>query len=687
MQTRSFGITLISVVLVAMALLAACQRSENDALDIPPPPAAVQTITRVSDTATLESYLKAGIRARTSSYSVYLAGGEPAIMTTTASATSAPAMSGTNLQEAGVDEGDRVKSDGQWLYLLNHPADCCAATAPVLRVMQLASTPSASASERAQLPLGTAVGGDELYLFSASGGVALDRLAVVGNAHSVATDWYAPWSWQNGGVDLTIVDVTAPATPAIQTRLHIDGYLVSSRRIGDTLYIVSRYAATVPGYKVYPATDVEKNANEQLLQSAPLGALLPDWQVGGTDKGNLFTADSCYLLPVAQEDYSPDLVTLTAIDLRHPAATPKSTCLLGPSETLYASTEAIYLATTRYHYPQPGVLAPIAYPAEIATDLHKFALTAAGPELRGSTTVPGHLGWHQDKKPFRLGEYQGVLRVVTSSGFWGDEQVLLTTLAEQGGKLVELAHLPNAQRPATIGKPGEQLYAVRFVGNRGFAVTFRTTDPLYVLDLTDPLDPFIAGELQIAGYSDYLHPVSETRLLGIGKDAVPVAGDGDGRGAWYQGVKISLFDISNPAAPSEIDSKVIGQRGTEAGALYDHHAFAWLPADPATNRPARLALPIELHETVGVYPPTEPWDWYEWTHRGLYLFDIDPLAASGAITARGALVVADAASAPSAGEWVATDRAVIVNDDVHYVHGDKVWSAVWGTAGSLTPAQ
>ncbi len=675
----SMGVVLAGVFLSTGCLDLHLYFSGDGSVSAPPPPPPVATITRVDDPGTLESYLKAGIRARTGSYPV----------SDTSGSSPPPSFSGTNLQEAGVDEADRVKSDGQWLYVLSRPTDCCTEIVPELRILRLGSEPLPNATEQAHLALGTGIGSEGLYLFSSSGSTDLDRLAVVGNSNMAATYWYSPWGWQNGGVDVTVVDITDRTAPAAGAHLHIDGYLISSRRIGDMLYLVSRYVAVVPGYEIYPTTDEAKDKNERLLQATPLTTLLPNWQVDGVDQGDLFNANACYLLPVAQEDYSPDLVTVTAIDLHNPAAVPKSACLLGPSETVYASLEAIYLATTRYHYQQPqGDVVIASYPVDISTDLHKFALTADGPVLRGSATVPGHLGWRQDQKSFRLGEHEGVLRVVTSGGSWNGEQIRLTTLTERDDGLVELGHLPNDVRTETIGNPGEQLYAVRFVGNRGFVVTFRTIDPLYVLDLSNPADPFIAGELQIPGYSDYLHPVSETRLLGIGKDAVPTDVYGDGRWAWYQGVKLGLFDISDPASPREIDNVVIGKRGTEAGALYDHHALAWLPADPATGRPARLALPIDLHETVGYYYTAEPSYKYDWTHRGLYLFDIDPIADSAAITARGALVVdTDSGVLPWDRAAVSTDRAVIAGDAVHYLYGNQVWSAVWGNPDSLSGPQ
>lgn len=689
------------------------------------PSGEITAITRVADVQTLETRLKAGIRARTYDGAAEdfqgglgqpnsAAGGDVA-----ENGATPPGFSDTNLQESGVDEADRMKSDGQRLYVLTRPESrCCfgigfdlampegvgmaavgaegdvagadpTTVLPELRILSLETNPP-RASEQAWLVLGEDVGADELYLYSANGGAERDRLLVVGDSRGHAVDWYSPWTWRNGGIDLTEVDVAEPSAPTIRTRLHIDGYLIATRRIGDTLYLVSRYMPWLSGYEIVASSPDVQRANAQLLEAATLGDLLPDWSLDGVAQGDLFTAGACYLLPVGEEDISADLVTVTALDLRDLSAPPRSSCLLGPSEAIYASTEALYLATTRSHYTiatdvDPDGPVTLAYPLQMSTEVHKFALTEDGPTLRGSASVPGHLGWHQGRKSFRMGEHEGVLGIVTSDGSWEGEQIRLTMLGEQGGALVELAHLPNELRPATIGKPGEQLYAVRFFGARAFAVTFRTVDPLYVLDLSDPADPFIAGELETPGYSDYLHPVSATRLLGIGKDAAPAGVEGDGRGAWYQGVKLGLFDITNPQTPIEIDTVVIGKRGTEAGPLHDHHALAWLAADSASDRPARLALPVDLHETPSPFgtAPEDPWNWYDRTHTGLYLFDITDTA----IVTRGAMVVETGAGIEAGWSNVAADRALIVGEDVHYLHGDEVWSAIWGDPGSLSAAQ
>jgi hypothetical protein len=230
-----------------------------------------------------------------------------------------------------------------------------------------------------------------------------------------------------------------------------------------------------------------------------------------------------------------------------------------------------------------------------------------------------------------------------------------------------------------IGKPGEQLYAARFLGDRAYLVTFRVIDPLYVIDLSDPADPYIAGELEIEGYSDYLHPISENLLLGIGKDAIPDDGSTDfgfQRGAWYQGVKLSLFDVSDPTQPTEINSLSYGKRGTDSEILYDHHAISYLPATEL--RPARFAIPIQLHTTVPDYEwfdPSQPNAYYSFTSRGLYSFEAD----STGVEQVGYIEATDANELLRFSPWGAFgDRSLLVDDAVFYVHQGEVLSSTWG---------
>ena len=158
--------------------------------------------------------------------------------------------------------------------------------------------------------------------------------------------------------------------------------------------------------------------------------------------------------------------------------------------------------------------------------------------------------------------------------------------------------------------PGEEIYAARFMGTRGYLVTFVTIDPLFTLDLSDPTDPKVAGELKVPGYSEYIHPYGENHLLTIGKDALDVEGN-----AWYQGVQLSIFDISNFSEPRLLHTARIGDRGTTSEALGNHKAFTFW------EEYGLLAIPIDLYEHQNL--PTEyPWQWGTLTYKGLYVYRV-----------------------------------------------------------------
>jgi uncharacterized secreted protein with C-terminal beta-propeller domain len=154
----------------------------------------------------------------------------------------------------------------------------------------------------------------------------------------------------------------------------------------------------------------------------------------------------------------------------------------------------------------------------------------------------------------------------------------VTTLGDDGGRLVQRGQVGGLGR-------GERIYAVRFMGDVGYVVTFRQVDPLYTLDLADPANPVVRGELKIPGYSAYLHPVGDDLLLGIGQEAT-----GDGR---VQGLQMSLFDVSDLARPVRLQKLQLGDRFSGSAAEWDHHAFLWWPA---TNL---AVLPIESRRFTG----------------------------------------------------------------------------------------
>jgi uncharacterized secreted protein with C-terminal beta-propeller domain len=620
-------------------------------------------------------------------------------------------FSGTNLQENGVDEADLLKTDGRYIYSIDTaeqtpvvmgPADETIAASPRshrIRVMD---------SEGGLTPLKPIT---NLVPESRLSGLYLTEdskrlIALASQNGNYWGNWFYPYYFAKQNTDLLFIDVKDPSKAALKTELHFDGALISSRLTDNTLYMVLRHYP-----QRYPTDTLEAEDKNLTLDTEATANYLPSYSINQEERQPVVASSDCYLQPNAT--HTASIVTLVAIDVHSLNPTIHSQCFIGSTEALYASTKALYLATTRYDYRATGNDA--VYDQGITTDIHKFAFNTGNLEYRGSAEVRGHLGWNQDQKSFRFSEKDGLLRVLTfAEDLWNTgtvigntelpedvppetlespttstsssrsrsptankSPVLLTILEEDthSTSLKQLAQLPNKARPEPIGLAKEKLYASRFIGDRGYLVTFRVTDPLYILDLSDPTDPYIAGALKVEGYSDYLHPISENLLLGIGKDAIPdtnESGRGDGRGAWYQGVKLSLIDVSDPTNPREADKIVLGKRGTEATVLRDHHGLSGLQ----TGDTYRVALPISIHDREGSSPNAEiePWSYYNYTKAGLYRFNID--IANQTLNQIEPLIISNYTQNPR-GLNVDNDRSIIIDDDIHYLHGGQFWSQDW----------
>lgn len=688
---RSRTLPLLALILVGAAWLAACGGGSGGSSGGGPvtPPVTTSGLQPFANDKALEDYLKGALVVGTGRL-----GAVPDVdFTAGAPAPAAPAFTTTNLQEAGVDEADRFKSDGRHFFILGRVPGASADSLTIRRLSPvIAGQPKSGSSEIARLVLPADAVYPRAYLASARTNGQPDILLAIGEMGgysfpmlgapvAIARDWFVPWDWRAGQTEALWLDIADPAAPRLGRRITLDGFHVASRRIGEIVYLVTRYTPNLPGVTPYPSTEAQISGNQRAIQSATLDDLLPKWSLDGVVQGPLVAAANCFRDTATEASASADLIVVSAIDLANPQAAPRAQCLTGGSESVYVSPEALYVATSDQTYsilPAVGTADLASYPETISTRIHKFALEATGPAYRGSGSVTGHLGWEQGKKPFRMGEHQEVLRVVTSVGeTWdGSATTRLSLLREADGKLEIVSELPNSRRPAAIGKPGESLYAARFIGTRGYLITFRVTDPLYVLDLSDPADPKIAGELAIPGYSDYLHPIGERWLIGVGKDAIPDnAGTfGDTRGAWYQGVKVALFDVGDPSQPREVNSLTIGKRGSQSAALTDHHAFTLLATGNATGELARLALPIERHDILPAGADADdPRTWHDWRDTGLHLFSVNDTG----LAERGTLIAEARGSDDQARVSGNDDRAFLIGQEAHYLHGQEMWASLW----------
>ena len=434
--------------------------------------------------------------------------------------------SGTTVQEAGVDEADLVKHDGRYAFVC---------TGSKVRVVD--TRPLASLREVASLVVeGVATG---CYL-------ADGRLVVL----STFTQLTSGTTWQSG-VAVTVFDVTDPTEPVAAGARYFDGGLHASRLIVDRLFLVLNHKAAL----TTDMTDAERVA-----------AFLPTVRMSLADAGaDLLGATAVYH---ERDEAVPhnSLVAVAMLDVTDPTgAVAAVATALPPGGPTYVALGSLYTSNTDC---SDGTL---------RTMFHKFRLTSHGAGYVGSGAVDGTL-----LNPYSCGEWRDHLRVATTE--WSTSNTTwmglttsttVTVLGEQNGRLVTTGRISDIE-------PGEALNTARFLGDRGYLITsVQAIDPLFTLDLSDPANPRLVGEFEYAGVADFLFPVSRDRLLAVGR-----------RAEWgtLAGVELSLFDVSNLAAPRRITSLTVATGSAWTEVRFDPHAFAW--------HGARRQFAFPLTETV-----------------------------------------------------------------------------------------
>ncbi len=475
----------------------------------------------------------------------------------TAGAVADGTSSTTNVQEAGVDEPDIVKSDARHAFLISGGA--------LLAYDVGADVPRLLGS----LTLG-GYGGEllvrgsrALVISPGSGPIQLDS-GVVGpgvGLRSVAPVFYRPQ------VQLTEVDISDPAAMKISRTLDVDGSYVSARLTGGTARVVLN---TPPELTAGSGTSSPATAGGGAPATAAATALgirafLPETVLRSRVSGRTFKRPlvGCTQVRHAVPFSGLDLLTVLSIDLDHGLFNVDRDAVMAGAQVVYASTGSLYVASQRY--VRGGIDTVSDVPDGMRTEIHRFDTSDAGrTAYRSSGSVPGFV-----LNQFALSEYRDHLRVAsTEDPPWlpngtpaGTRQSSVSVLAEQGGRLETVG------RVGGLGA-GERIYAVRFIGDAGYVVTFRQVDPLYTLDLSRPADPKVLGELKIAGYSAYLHPVGDDLLLGVGQDATEQG--------LRSGAQVSLFDVRDLRSPKRLDRHPLDPSGSGSSeAEWDHHAFLW----------------------------------------------------------------------------------------------------------------
>ncbi len=500
-------------------------------------------------------------------------------------------FSGTNVQVDGVDEPDIVKTDGQRILAITGN-----------RLVYVDIDDEGRAGERrGDIPLadesnGTYVYGQELLM---SG----DRAFVIANIEGGLVATPVPDVTSNDddpdvddGLDtadaesefaedpiptdplpsrpfpieayaqprtvVIEVDLSNPDDLRIANTLTVDGRYVSARSIGDTARLVVSTSPSDLGFLYPSGPGSEERAietNRQLVRETTLDDWVPTYTLatgdGSTEDGDLVGCESIHApAEFAGFDMLSVLTLPMDTSLVSPAAT---TSIMATGDTVYSSEDRMYISTNEWITPTFDDQQRSTWEGTYQTGIHRFSLPAGEPaEYEASGTVDGHL-----LNQFSMHDQDGTFFVATTTGTpWSsnDSESQIVSMQANGDRLEQIGVVGG------IGQ-GEQIFSVRYVADTAYVVTFRQTDPFYVVDLSAPTDMVVRGELKIPGVSTYLHPISDSLVLGVGQE-----GTDDGR---LTGSKVTLFDVSDPSAPREVDVWTLPNSNGDAE--FDHRAFLW----------------------------------------------------------------------------------------------------------------
>ncbi len=422
----------------------------------------------------------------------------------------------TNVQVKGVDEADIVKTDGNYIYYVTNEK------------VYIINSNSLKIEAKIDYDTKNIFYPSELYINE-------NKMIVLGTSYeeneneaeektnSFVEYDYIPYY----GVSQTkaiVYNISDKANPKEERTITIDGEYDTSRMIEDNIYFISSKRMSY-----YTVQNLEDNEIMPLIKDTANG----DRRLECTD------------IAYFEGTQNRAFMTVAGFNINNKEKI-NTESFFGASDDVYANQNNLYITQTEYKY---------VFGQEKSTSkIYKFNLEQTAINLQAQTEVKGNLN-----DQFSMDEYEGNLRIATTKGYDETSKNQLYVLDEN---LNEIGKIENLAK-------GEKIYSVRFVGKIGYIVTFEQIDPLFVIDLSDPTNPEVKGELKIPGYSSYLHPYDETHIIGIGYNTKP---NGYG-GVVNDNMKMSMFDVSDVTNPKEMFSIDIGSGYTYSEIIHNHKAL------------------------------------------------------------------------------------------------------------------
>ncbi|MEN8904806.1 MAG: beta-propeller domain-containing protein, partial [Clostridiales bacterium] len=449
----------------------------------------------------------------------------------------------TNTQVDGVDEADVVKTDGNYIYHVNKNR---------LLITNIDDPKNMKIVKKIDFKDDFYV--TELYADS-------NNLTIIGS-QNIKIESYLPQIDKDINIDDTrnimpstnfvkvmVFDISDKTNIKQVRDFEIEGNYISSRKINNNLYIISN--KNIFNYIIYP----NSNNNSSILEKSSEALLVPIFKDRNGYKK--ISYDDIHYFPD-----SPDAnyLNVSSIDVTNSKKDTKIQTYLGSGNNIYCSLKNLYVSVNFYDtaknnekskLPENGLI----YYNNLKTLIYKFSLDKLDVNYQSKGEVPGSI-----LNQFSMDEKDDYFRLATTEN--GQTQKNNLYIMDKNMK--------------TIGKinniaPGEQIYSVRFMNDRAYIVTFKTVDPLFVIDIKNPTSPKILGSLKIPGFSDYLHPFDDNHIIGFGKDTIEKNGS-----AYHMGLKMALFDVSDVSNPKQKFQEIIGDRGSDSELLRNHKALLFM---------------------------------------------------------------------------------------------------------------
>lgn len=652
---------ILAISLVAIMLLSGClgvfdgDDSNHDFVEIDLGDAMKRSIgspylESFSDCEELESALKISIEeeAKTSILQavedVYYWGGgmwleddAEMAMDTGSSSTPAPSTrqegvdySGTNNQEQGVDEADFVKTDGYHIYFVDngvlHIMDI-----PEFGEIEHASTTSIQGS-----PVAMMLNEESLVVISTVSSWNIDSQDPLSKAMGWGEDWYG---WRTSTLTkFTVYDISNSSSPEVSRELYIEGYYMTAREVAGTVRTVTHTWMDIPGLQTwitYPEEywdsgvddDVRLNMreiaaqeaidnNQEIIEQLSLEDMLPQVheRVGSQIITHHMDGDDCSDFAAPEESLNRGYTSIFTLDLISEELEFEADHIVGNWPLVYSSQDTLIITENAWDWWWFWGNDNL----DEATNIHTFDISQPGETAyAGSGRVDGTI-----LDQFSISEHEGVVRVATTTGQWG--RWWMANPEPMENHVITLSHETDPQsenvRLLEIGRVdgiayNETIWSARFVEDRAYIVTFENMDPLWTIDLSDPTNPTIMGELEVPGVSTYIHPLSDDAILTIG---LGPADEETGLGLDWSHTRLSLFNVSNFSDPqlsqtlslSPVADPNNGWSWAWSEATWEHKAFQyWAPK-------GMLAVPLNTYRYDYYYDDAGKYHYdYDWVSK------------------------------------------------------------------------